>query len=167
MKVLSFGQKQILKLREKAALFRGKLRSFMLRLAKELLVILPILFLIILFANIFSPKSDFQNIKENILLNKNSVENHNKLGQLFFAANDFSLARLEFSTESATLAGLLNEPSQIKNQIIYWQKLVDQVPTYRDGYIKLFVLNSKLYRDFDAKKFLEKVLSLDPNLSLP
>lgn len=167
MKVLSFGRMQIIKLSEKAALFRGKLKRFMSRLSKELLIIFPVLFLIIFFANFFTPKSDFQKIKENILVNKNSVADHNKLGQLFFAANDYDLAAKEFSTESADFKNLLNQPSDIKYQILYWQKLVDEVPTYRDGYLKLFILNNKVYRDFIANKFLEKVKELDPNFSLP
>lgn len=167
MKVLSFGRLLIPKLNEKVSVFRGKLRSFMSRLSKELLVIFPILFLIILFVNIFTPKSNFQNIKEDILLKNNSVENHNKLGQLFFAANDYALAAKEFSTESADFKNLLNQPDDIKKQILYWQNLVAKIPSYRDGYLKLFVLNSKIYRDFDAQKFFKKAFDVDPNFYLP
>lgn len=58
---------------------------------------------------------------------------------------------------------LKNQSVEIQKQILAWQKIVDVNPDFRDGYLQLAILNTKLYRDFAAKKYLEKVLEIDPN----
>ena len=55
------------------------------------------------------------------------------------------------------------EQEEIKKQIIFWQQTTNSFPGYRDSYIKLAILNWKLFRDFDSQKFLEQALQIDPN----
>lgn len=51
----------------------------------------------------------------------------------------------------------------IKKEIVYWQKVTDAFPYFRDAYIKLAVLNFRVDRLLDARKYLEMALEIDPN----
>ncbi len=59
----------------------------------------------------------------------------------------------------------INEEAQekVKKEIIFWQKTVEEFPGYRDGYLKLAILNWKIYQNDEAKNFLEKARTVDPN----
>ena len=124
---------------------------------------MSVLFLIVFSINIFIPKTSFEKIKENILINPRDEASHKILARMFFEINNFETAEKEFNSEEIILAKA--EPDKIKKQILYWQKLAEEIPGYRDAYIQLSLLNKRLYRDFDARKFLEKALEIDPNNS--
>ncbi|MCL4389999.1 MAG: hypothetical protein M1484_01065 [Patescibacteria group bacterium] len=62
-------------------------------------------------------------------------------------------------------AAEIKKVQDIKSQIIYWQKIAGELPGYRDAYLKLAVLNYDIGRNFDAKKFLDTALEIDPNSS--
>lgn len=174
MKVLSFGRRLKQKFIEKLEKFRPKPGLFMSlknltgryleRLARESVLIFSFIFLTIIFINLIIPKSFFEKTKENILINPGNKNSHFILGQLFFSANDLDNAKKE---TGQSYEETRNQPDKIRSQIIYWQKLSVEIPGYRDAYIKLSILSQKIYRDFDAKKFLEKALEVDPNFSLP
>ncbi len=163
------------------AYFRSKSNSFMSwkkyvqvyfhRLARELVPLLTIFFLGLLFLNLFIPKTIFEKTKETVLLNGSDQGAHQILSQLFFAANDLPNAQKELELVNVLSAGqgialiknVENRPEEIKREILFWHNLAVEIPGYRDAYIKLAVLSSNLYRDFDARKFLENAREIDPN----
>lgn len=51
----------------------------------------------------------------------------------------------------------------IKNEILYWEGVVEKTPTYRDGYLKLATLYWQLHDDKKAKENLDKASEVDPN----
>ena len=55
------------------------------------------------------------------------------------------------------------EWEETKKEIVFWQKTVEEFPGYRDGYLKLAILNWKIYQTDEAKSFLEKARTVDPN----
>lgn len=69
-------------------------------------------------------------------------------------------------TNQLAEAKKISEEKAIKTQIINWQRVTNDWPNYRDGDIKLAILNWRLYRVFDAKKFLGSALKIDPNNEL-
>lgn len=48
----------------------------------------------------------------------------------------------------------------------YWQKVVANNPTYRDGYIQLDLINEYLGNMERHQEFWTKIYSLDPNFQL-
>lgn len=138
------------------------------RLTRELAVILPAGLLILLVFNLLQPKSQFAISKDNVLQNSADSSVHLFLAQQLFATNQFKEAEKE-----ALLAGnqqLLDEikavksqPEEIRSEILWLRKIIDQYPNYRDAYLQLAIRNWQLYRPFEARKFLEKALEIDPN----
>lgn len=55
------------------------------------------------------------------------------------------------------------EREKIQKEILFWQKTTEDLPGYRDGYLKLAILNWKIYQNDEAQKFLNKALEVDPN----
>lgn len=53
--------------------------------------------------------------------------------------------------------------AKIQQQISSWENITREFPGFRDAYLKLAVLNLKLSRAEEAKKYLDKVLAVDPN----
>jgi len=56
-----------------------------------------------------------------------------------------------------------SDPEDIKKLISAWEKIVEEKPNYRDGYLQLAILHYKLYENDKAKEYLNKALDLDPN----
>ncbi len=145
------------------------------RLSQELLIIFPIGLLIVLLFNLVLLKSQFENSKEDILQNlpagrqdPQNTQAHLFLAQQLYVTNMFPQAETEAQLANdqellQKIQDVKNQPEEIKRQILFLQKVVDQFPNYRDAYIKLAILNWKLYRPFDAKKYLDKALEIDPN----
>jgi tetratricopeptide (TPR) repeat protein len=52
---------------------------------------------------------------------------------------------------------------KISHQISSWENIVKEFPGFRDAHLKLAILNLKLSRVAEAKKYLEEVLKIDPN----
>ena len=135
-------------------------KTYLSRLAQELQIIFPFFLLVILFFNILIPKSQFDQAKE--------TKNHLFLAQQLFVTNQFVPAEKEAMLANdlellRKIQNIKNQPDEVERQILFWQKVVDQFPNYRDAYIKLAILNWKLYRPFDARKYLDKALEIDPN----
>lgn len=147
--------------------FRYVAHIYFSRLVKELLVILPIGLLFVLLANLLAPKSQFDIAKQNVLT-ATDPGSHAFLVQQFFVTNQFAQAETEARlTHNPDLLQQVQEikkqPEEVKKEVVSLQKIVDQFPNYRDAYIKLAILNWKLYRPFDTQKYLEKALEVDPN----
>lgn len=106
------------------------------------------------------PKSSFEISKDNL--------DHHFLAQELIAVNQFASAKKEARLANDkklinSIETIENQPEEIEKEIIKMQKLAEQYPKYRDVYLKLAILNWKLYRHFDFKKYLDKALELDPN----
>lgn len=56
-----------------------------------------------------------------------------------------------------------SDPEDIRRLIAAWEKIVEEKPNYRDGYLQLAILHYKLYKNDKAKEYLNKALDLDPN----
>ena len=55
------------------------------------------------------------------------------------------------------------DPKDIQRLIDAWEKIVEEKPNYRDGYLQLAILNYKIYKIEEAKEYLNKALAIDPN----
>lgn len=133
------------------------LEIYFSRLLKELRFILPIFFIVLMIFSLFS-KNSFDIAKDN--------EDHLYIGQELLKTNQIAQAEKEFILADADTTPIKNikaEPGKIKEEIVFWQKVVEEFPNYRDGYLKLAILNYKINRLFDAQKFLNKSLKIDPN----
>lgn len=56
-----------------------------------------------------------------------------------------------------------SEHKRIIGEINFWQHSSENRPGYRDAYLKLSVLNWQIENNDESKKFLDKVLEIDPN----
>lgn len=61
------------------------------------------------------------------------------------------------------LAKIKNEPQRIKNEISFWEKIVNEKPSYRDAYLQLAILNYQIYETEKVREYLKKAIELDPN----
>lgn len=55
------------------------------------------------------------------------------------------------------------EKLSLASELSYWQQLVKEYGGYRDAYFRIAQLEFQLGKTGEAKKSIEKVLSLDPN----
>lgn len=138
------------------------------RLVQELRLLLPVGLFILLLFNLLQSPSQFDIAKRNVLERPADPKPHIFLAQQFFVTNQFREAEIE--AKSANNQDLLqqireikNQPEEVREKIFNLQKIVDQLPNYRDAYIELAILHWELYRPFDAQKHLEKALEIDPN----
>lgn len=53
--------------------------------------------------------------------------------------------------------------SDIENEKNYWQQIVSQNPTYRDGYLQLAIVYDTLGNKEESLKNFEKAKLIDPN----
>lgn len=59
-----------------------------------------------------------------------------------------------------------NLAPELRRQYAYWQRVIKEKPDYVDAYLNLGALGYQLFRDEQAKLYLEKALLLDPNSQL-
>jgi hypothetical protein len=185
MKAPKFVRKPILAKGEKALKIASKFRGFISanlqryasRLAKELTIVLPIIFMGLLILNFLWPQTSWEEIKINILKDFDNPVSHQEAGKIFLQNNlytqanqELNLARQlslqpnqEINNLLAQVNQKINEPSQLQTEIVFWEKISDEFPNYRDANLKLAYLNWRIYHLFDAKKFLDQALTLDPN----
>ncbi len=142
-------------------------QAYQTRLFLELKHFLPLLFLVLLLTSLFYPKTVFEKTKDLVMDNFSDKTAHEVLGNYLLSTNQLSAAetehRLANSSKLNQIIFLKSQPAAIQGEIITWQKIVDQLPNYRDGYLKIALLNYQLNRLFDAKKILTKSLEIDPN----
>jgi len=61
--------------------------------------------------------------------------------------------------------GEIAKAKQIEENLLFWQKISEELPNYRDSYLKLAIFSYQTNHLFAAQKYLQKALSLDPNNS--
>src|SRR3972149_10625863 len=59
--------------------------------------------------------------------------------------------------------GATIDTSGIENEKVYWEKLVTQNPTYRDGYLQLAIIDNVLGNKEESLMYFQKAKSIDPN----
>jgi len=185
MKAPKFVRKPILGKGENALKIASKFRGFISaiphlyfsRLVKELTIIIPLIFIGLLILNFLRPQTSWEKIRINILEGFGNPVGHLEAGKIFLQNNLYPQANQELNLAwqlslqpTREINNMLyevnqkiNEPSQLQTQIILWEKISDSYPNYRDANLKLAYLNWRIYHLFDAKKFLDKALTLDPN----
>ena len=55
----------------------------------------------------------------------------------------------------------------LKASYLYWKKIAEEKPDYRDAYIQAGSLTYQLDNIDEAKRLLQKAQDLDPNFNLP
>lgn len=138
-------------------------KRYLARLIKELRIIAPILLIIVLAINFSASKSEFQVAKEQ-LLTKDDQETKIFITDKLLENNQIKEVR-QILGENATRE-IEIQPNIVQANITNWQELANNFPNYRDADLKLAILNWKIYRMFDAKKYLELALGVDPNSEL-
>lgn len=57
------------------------------------------------------------------------------------------------------------EKERVKYEVVFWEKVVQLHPDYRDGYFMLAVLEYQLGEASQSKSFLSKAMEIDPNFT--
>jgi tetratricopeptide (TPR) repeat protein len=148
------------------------------------------LIILITLTSFFLPKNEFQLIKEKLLKFPNDFEAHLQLAEKFLASNQLEeaeralLLAQTISNPKLVISNLENsvlgektnlkldelwqrkhysDPKDIRRLISAWEKIVQEKPNYRDGWLQLAILHYKLYENEKARQYLQKALELDPN----
>jgi len=133
---------------------------------------------------LFFPKSEFEKNKPNLTKNPNNFRNHLVLAEELIKNNRFESAEHELAIifdlqqrnsfekqQSIQLEKLIlvkqeSDPRDLKNLIQKWQKILQEKPNYRDGWLKLTVYLTKLKMKNEALKALNNAKNLDPNYEI-
>lgn len=148
------------------------------------------LVVLLLTSSFFLPKDSFQQAKHSLLKNPNDFQAQITLAEELLANNQLeetekilllaqknkqlTMNNEEFAGEvlgeeaNSRLAELwqkkyYSDPKDIKRLIAVWERIIEEKPNYRDGYLQLAYLHYKLYENEKAKECLEKAIELDPN----
>jgi Tfp pilus assembly protein PilF len=146
---------------------------------KILLISGGILVSLLLFYSFFLPKDQFRQVKEKIFKNPQSLEARLELAEIYLENNQFKEAEKELGFLTEAIEELNDEqkvklnklweikrakdPEEIRSEADNWQKIIDQYPEYRDGYLQLAILHLKLGEKEKASQALEKAAELAPN----
>lgn len=139
-----------------------------------------ILLVFLLIGSFFVSQDDFWRAKEKLLRNPNDSQAQIKLAEKFLANNQFEEAEKALFLAGSQVLGeqtnlqpeklwqrkYYSDPEDIKKLIAAWEKIIEEKPDYRDGYLQLAYLHYKLYENEKAKEYLEKAIELDPNYEL-
>ena len=82
---------------------------------------------------------------------------------LFCVLIAISLISIDIYTNFEKQKDLTNEKFKVIKEVSFWENEVRVRPNYRDGYMKLAVLNFQLKNFTESRENLNKALSLDPN----
>jgi tetratricopeptide (TPR) repeat protein len=163
------------------------------RAAKKYLSLMVVAaFLTATLVSSFLPKDEFQLLKQRLIRNPNDFETHLELAERFLENNQLEEAERALQIVDSFQASVVSEqvlgktssletenwllktkrlwqqkhysdPKDIRRLISAWEKIVEEKPNYRDGYLQLAYLHYKLYENDKAKEYLNKALDLDPN----
>lgn len=106
-----------------------------------------------------------------------SSKSHSQMALAWFEAGDEERALLEleianklfFVKTNGNEESLLSarekvmEPERLRTEIKEWEVVLEKMPSFRDVYLRLAVLNYQLYEDEKAREYFEKAEYLDPN----
>jgi len=144
------------------------------------------LVIFLLIGSFLYPKNELQILKWRLLQNPNDFQTHLALAEKLLDNNQFQEAEQTLlvaqqikilGDKDTKILGektnsKINElwqreyysnPKDIKRLISAWEKIVQEKPNYRDGYLQLAILNYKIYENEKAKEYLNKALEIDPN----
>ena len=57
----------------------------------------------------------------------------------------------------------ITKMQKLTDQRIYWQKIINTYPDFRDAYFSLAIIEYQLGNFEESSKYLEKVYEIDPN----
>ena len=104
-----------------------------------------------------------------------SVNRHIDLASLLWKQGNKNEARqLIASAETGSVLGVTTDPKSVlvlwekeaderNKQYAFWQSVTTVKPDYRDAYIALTVLSLELNKTDEARAWLAKAITLDPN----
>jgi len=154
---------------------KTKQKEQRLSLAKRALpALIGVLFLIVTAAFVLKPKTAEQQLRENLIKQPDNQKLFLELtgrlikqGEIEHADRALLIAKQKFP-ESDQWQILLQEkkyqdPVELKKLIDNWEKIVEQKPDYRDGFLKLAFFYHQLSDQSKAKENLKKAEMLDPN----
>lgn len=142
------------------------------------------LVILLVVGSFFLPKNSFQQAKQSLLRNPNDFQAQITLAENFLANNQFEeaekillLAESQIYQSTNQVLGeqtnpqleelwqrkYYSDPKDVKKLIAAWEKIIEEKPGYRDGYLQLTYLHYKIYENKKAKEYLEKAIELDPN----
>ncbi|GEM_PF-1630277 len=112
-----------------------------------------------------------------LLLTPYSATAHEDLAQVFWSQGyidagqkELLLAMTAASKNKTSVLGISSrlhsweeEPERIQKEFTFWKQVAKEKPTYRDAYMQLSFLSYQLGYVKDAKEYLSRVQSLDPN----
>lgn len=136
----------------------------------------------------FLPKDDWQLIKEKLIANPDDFQLHVQLAEKLLADRRFDEAEKELllaqeigqtdrsSSPNQKVLGLqsqsrleelwqekhYNDPKDVQQLIVSWEKIVEEKPNYPDAYLQLTLLYLKSDNSQKASENLKKALDLDP-----
>ncbi|MBN1263396.1 MAG: hypothetical protein JW991_03485 [Candidatus Pacebacteria bacterium] len=128
----------------------------------------------------FLPKSHFSTTKEKLLRIPDNIEAQIELAAIYLENNQFSQAeRLLYKIQENKDAEkqklelkklweekIDNDPREVLLQTEKWQKLLEQYPDYRDGWLKLTLLYLKLNEKEKAESAFNIARSMAPNFEV-
>jgi len=133
----------------------------------------------------FLPKSKFERAKERVIKNPNDFGAHLVLAEELLKNNRLKEGETELekitklqapssniSNENQVKLEKLwqekqeNDPQDLEILIQKWQKVLEEKPDYRDGWLKMAVYLIKVRKINEAKEALEKAKELDPNYEI-
>lgn len=168
-------------LKNTAKFLRGFHRCLKLFLSVSFKILLLSFILLAVFLNlhlVFFPENEkIDRAKKEVLSSPfnpaahlNLAKAYLELGDLKAAEEEFSLAKSLTSSDSPNLNNMeaaLNqakeEPKMIRQEISFWEEVIQKKADYRDAYFRLAVLNYQIGQKEEAKRYLERTLELDPD----
>lgn len=96
---------------------------------------------------------------------------HLALAEILLENNQFKEAEIELTLAQSQDKKLWQKkqyenPEDIKSLIKFWEETLKQKPGFRDAFLQLSYLHYKIYKDAEAKKFLQEALEIDPNFKV-
>jgi len=164
---------------------KSKVRLSEIPWSRLTLVVGLVLLLGIQVYSYFLPKSKFERAKERVIKNPADIGAHLVLAEELLKNNRLKEGETELekitklqapssniSNENQVKLEKLwqekqeNDPQDLEILIQKWQKVLEEKPDYRDGWLKMAVYLIKVRKINEAKEALEKAKELDPNYEI-
>jgi len=142
------------------------------------------LLLLVISISLLLDQTSFQQAKRTLLKNPQDFEAKIVLAEEFLNHNQFEeaerillLAQNQIDQSGEKVLGQktnqvieklwqqkhYSDPQDIKKLVSLWEKIIEEKPDYRDGYLQLTYLHFKLSENSQAQKHLFQAIKLDPN----
>jgi len=123
----------------------------------------------------YLPQS-YDQYRKALLNNPFSIDSYIRFGQALYTQGNGDAASKQIAvatnvlgaqTEFSTILSEWNYASSAKERsYVYWKQIITTYPEYRDGYIQLAQASYDLARFDEAKTYLNRAQTLDPNNTL-